>query len=136
MTRRSLQRLALTATIAIVAIAFPALSNIPNAAGADVACKDRYPAPVLTGYGVLSQTACDGSEFHAVSTTCNEILATWNGVSDWVVNGGGGLCGSNGSLLDFGPCAAGTWKYRSLAILDGAYGFIGGRISDEVAIRC
>ena len=100
-----------------------------------MACNAQSLAPGLTGYGVMSQTGCNGPQPYEVVTTCNEILATWNGVSDWIPNGGAGACNSNGALLDFGSCAPGTWKYRTITIL-GRGPYVGGTVSDEVAIRC
>ena len=136
MKRRPVRCVALAAMIPILAVAFPVLGSVPTAAAADsVVCADRYPAPVLTGYGVMSQTACDGPTTHGVERTCNLIFGTWNGKSDWVPNGGGSdPCNSNGPLLDFGPCAPGTWMYRTISVLDGV--FVGFGTSEPVAIHC
>jgi|SRR6478735_10820010 hypothetical protein len=137
MNRQPVRLLALGAILSLLALTVPALSTAaPADAAAAQTCTPTYPTPVLTGYGVMSETKCDGTPEFGIADTCNQILATWNGYTAWIINGGADTCNSNSPSLDFGPCAPGTWKYRTFVLLSGAYGLVGARLSDEVPIHC
>ena len=137
MTRPRFRGLSVATLLAVLAVAAPAFAtDQPASASVPPGCAALPAVPMLTGYGVMSSTGCNGPAVFTIVYTCQQLLATWNGVSAWVTNGGVGACNSNGELLDFGACAPGVWKYRTMTLQSGAYGLVGGTLSDEVSIRC